>query len=134
MLRWIITHFDLDNDDELLVKVALVTGGANVFAAGDELCPEALMMRLHRQQPGHFNDPDRPLCARSNGLVLSGDVIAALFRLAAVAFDLPPESVGVLSLPAGGASWQEAPALSSQRCHLQSKNTNPGLSSEKHRS
>ena len=109
MLRWVIAHFDLDNYDEMLVAIALVTGGANVFAADDELCPEALVMRLHRQRPGHFNDPDRFFFTRSNGEVLSGDVIAAWLRLAAVAFGLPSESAEVLFLPAGGASWQEVP-------------------------
>ena len=67
-------------------------------------------MRLHRQRPEHFNDPGCFFFTRGNGEVLSRDVIAALLRLAAVAFGLPPESVEVFSLPAGWASWQEPPA------------------------
>ena len=55
------------------------------------------------------NDPGRLFFTSSNGELLSGDVTAALLRLAAVAFGLPPESVEVFSLPAGGTSWQEAP-------------------------
>lgn len=61
MLRWVIAHFDLDNYDEMLVAIALVTGGANVFAADDELCPGALVMRLHRQRPEHVKRPGSPL-------------------------------------------------------------------------
>ena len=110
MPRWVITHLDLDGNDEFMVTIALVRGGADVFAADDELCPEALVKRLHRQRPGHFNDPGRFFFTKSNGEVLPGDVITALLRLAAVAIGNPPVSVEVISLRAGGASWKEVPA------------------------
>jgi len=76
------------------VAIALVRGGANVF---------------DRQRPGHLNDPVRFFFTMSNGKVLSGDVSAALLRLAAVALGNPPESTEVISLQTGGASWQEVP-------------------------
>ena len=105
ILRWVIVHLNLDDYEEFLVAIALVKGGANVLAADDELCPEVLVMRLHRQWPDHFIDPGRFFFTMSNGEVLSGDVTAGLLRLAAVAFGNPPDSVEVFPLPAGGASW-----------------------------
>ena len=77
---------------------------ANVFAAEDELCLVALLKRLHRLRPNHFDDPERFFFTLSNGQVLHRDRIAALLRLAAVAFDTPRESVAVISLRSGGAS------------------------------
>jgi hypothetical protein len=77
---------------------------ANVFAAEDDLCLVALVKRLHRLRPNHFDDPERFFFTLSNGQVLHRDRIAALLRLAAVAFDTPRESVAVISLRSGGAS------------------------------
>ena len=52
ILRWILGQLNLDVNGDFLVIIALVRGGAYVVAADDELCPEALVKRLHRLASG----------------------------------------------------------------------------------
>ena len=78
---------------------------ANVFEAeGDDLCLVALLRRLHRLEPTHFNDPERHFFTLSDGQVLHRNVIADLLRAAAEAHGAPPGAASVISLRSGGAS------------------------------
>ena len=78
---------------------------ANAFETpGDPLCPVALLKRARLMKPQHFARPDNFLLVMSDGRVLSRDRVVEALRPAAAACGVPPESLSVISLRAGGAS------------------------------
>jgi len=101
-----------DDADELILHIPKSKADqeglgfiANAFeTAGDPLCPVALLKRARLMKPQHFAQPDNFLLVRSDGRVLSRDAVVDALRPAASALGVPPESLSVISLRAGGAS------------------------------